>query len=161
MSIQHWPFVIKNLTKRANELNILTFVITSDVVTLPYPALGQDGVQGLSVVFDVEPVADVFALAVDGYRLASEAFEDDDRDQFFGKLVGPVVVGTIGDEDGEAVGICPCAGKMIGGRLGGRIRGMRVVRRGLGKAGGIGLERAVDFVSGNVEETERFLGGKV
>jgi hypothetical protein len=53
--------------------------------------MGDGGEQGFGVVFDVEPVADVFACAIDRDVFAAERLEDDYRDEFFGKLEGAVL----------------------------------------------------------------------
>ena len=65
------------------------------------------------MIFDIEPVANVFAFAVDGDRLATQGFEDDDRDEFFRKLEGAVVVRAIGHDHRQAVGVAPSAGEVI------------------------------------------------
>ena len=62
------------------------------------------------VVLDVEPVADVVAVAVDRQGLALQGVEDHQRDQLLGELVGAVVV--------RAVGRPASAGRRCGGRPG-------------------------------------------
>ena len=85
------------------------------------------------MILDIEPVADVFALAIDGDRLAAEGFEDDHGDEFFRELEGPVVVRAIGDDHRQAVGVAPSTGEVIRGCLARGVRGMRVVRGGFGE----------------------------
>ena len=64
----------------------------ADVVDLPGLALLEHGVDRGAAVLDVEPVADLHAVAVDGQRVAGERVEDAERDQLLGVLVGAVVV---------------------------------------------------------------------
>ena len=85
------------------------------------------------MIFHIEPVADVFAFAIDGNGLAAECLEDDHRDELFRELKGPVIVRAIGDNDGEAVSIAPCPGKVVGSRLAGRVGRMGVVGRCFGE----------------------------
>ena len=87
-------------TERADEFDILAFVVAADIVGLPHPTFGQDGVEGFGVIRDVEPVADVLTFAIDGDGLAAQAFEDNDGDEFLGKLIGAVVIGAVGDQNG-------------------------------------------------------------
>ena len=48
------------------------------------------------MVFDVEPVADLLSVSVDGERFSCEGVVDDERDKFFWEVVGSVVVGAVG-----------------------------------------------------------------
>ena len=109
--------------------------------------------QRARVVLDVEPVAHVGAVAVDGERLFLERVEDHQRDQLLGEVVGPVVVGAIGDDDRKPEGAEPGAGQMVGGGLGGRVGRGGIVGRLLAE-GAVGPERAVDLVGGDVQEAE-------
>lgn len=84
-------------------------------------AVLEDGEEGLGVVFDIEPVADVFAGAIDRDGLAAQGLEEDDGNEFFGELAGAVVVRAIGDHDRQAIGVVPGAGEVIGSGLGGGI----------------------------------------
>jgi hypothetical protein len=52
------------------------------------------------VVLDVEPVALVAAVAVEGDLLVVEQVGDEQRDHLLGELVGAVVVGAAGDDAG-------------------------------------------------------------
>jgi hypothetical protein len=57
------------------------------------------------MVLDVEPVADLLAVTVDGQRLAGEGIVDAQRDELFREVVGAVVVGAVGGERRQAVGV--------------------------------------------------------
>ena len=67
------------------------------------------------MVFDIEPVAHVLALAVDGQLLAVQCVENDERDQLLREMEGAVVVGAVADEHGEVEGMSPCADEMVAG----------------------------------------------
>ena len=64
-----------------------------------------DEVDGAGVIHDVEPVAYVFALAVDGEGTTVAYVVDEQRDELLGELVGAVVVRTVADERRHAVGV--------------------------------------------------------
>ena len=101
---------------------------------------------------------------------------DEQRNQFFGELVRPVIIGAIRYDGRHAVGVVESAHKMVGTRLRSGIRRMRrVLRRFVEEVVAIGqmmfrarsgrgerrrdafrvvhLESAVNFVSRNVIET--------
>jgi hypothetical protein len=109
------------------------------------------------VVLDVEPVADLLAVAVDGQRLAGQGVVDDQRDELFREVVGTVVVGAVGGQHRQAVGVVVGAHQMVAGRLAGRVRAVRFVAVGFGEGRIVLAERAVDFVGGHMQEAERLL----
>ena len=60
--------------------------------------LRDDSVECVSVVFYVEPVADVDRLCRRlGWASPLQSFQDDDWDEFFRELEGAVVVGAVSD----------------------------------------------------------------
>ena len=67
----------------------------ADVVGLAGPPTLQDRGQRAGVVLDVQPVAHVGAVAIDRQRLALQRLQDDQRNELFREVVGPVVVGAV------------------------------------------------------------------
>ena len=122
---------VNRLDHHADYVDVLPFVEAADVVGLSDLAVVEDGVDGAGVVFHEEPVAHVLTLAIDGQRLAVAYVVDEERYQFFGELVGTVVVGAVGHERRHAVGVVVCAHEVVARSLRGRIRGMGVVFGGL------------------------------
>ena len=57
------------------------------------------------MVLDVEPVTDLLAIAIDRQRLASQCIVDDQRNEFFWKVIGAIVIGAVGCEHRQAVGM--------------------------------------------------------
>ena len=82
------------------------------------------------MVLDVEPVAHLQAVAVDRQGLAGQRVDDDQRDQLFGEVVGAVVVGAIGGEHRQAVGVVPGAHQVVAGGLAGRVGAVGLVAGG-------------------------------
>lgn len=119
---------------RANEhfhdVDVSPLVETAYVVGLGNLALVENHIDGARVVFDVEPVAHVKALAVHGQRLAMTYIVDKERNEFFRKLVRPIVVAAIGDDGGQAVGVVKCPHKVVAAGLAGRVGRMRSILGG-------------------------------
>jgi hypothetical protein len=72
------------------------FVPAADVVGFAQLAGLEHSPVGAAVVFHVEPVTHLQAVPVDGQRFACQGVDDHQRDEFFGEVVGAVVVGAIG-----------------------------------------------------------------
>lgn len=79
------------------------------------------------MIVDMHPVADVGPLSVDGDRLLLEGSDDHRGDEFFGELEGTVVVRSVDDKRGEAVGCVPSADEVIGCGFAGGVGGVGVV----------------------------------
>ena len=73
-------------------------------------------------------------------------------------MVGAVVIGAVGGEHRQPVGVVVGAHQMVAGRFARRIRAVGFVAVGLGEGGLVLFQRAVDFVGGDVEKTEVVLG---
>src|ERR1019366_5587169 len=146
---------VQQLANGADNLQVLFFASPPDVVGFSDAAVGEHGANGAAVIFDVEPVANVFAVTIHRERLAGACVQDHERDQFFGKLVGSVVIGAVGGQNGKAVGMVIGADHMIGSRLGRGVRAVGRVGGGLAEGRVVGAERSVDFIGGDVQETER------
>lgn len=74
-------------------------VARPDVVDLPAPSMPKYKQQCPTVVPHVYPVADVQSLAVERYLFAFQKVRYEERDKFFRKLVGTVVVAAPSDHD--------------------------------------------------------------
>lgn len=65
------------------------------------------------MVDDIEPVAYIFTLTVDGEGLAVTDVVDEQRDQFFRELVWTIVVGAVGHDGGHSVCVVVGAHEMV------------------------------------------------
>ena len=139
----------------SHQIDVGRLGAAADVVDLTgYPAL-EDGVDGRTMVTDVQPVADVEAVAVHREIPAFQDVHDHERDQLLGKVVRTVVVGAVGRGDVEPVGVVIGAHQVIRRRLARRIRRIRRVRRGFAETGIVGPERAVHLVGRHVMKAMR------
>src|SRR5574344_747546 len=78
----------------------------------------EDDVYGSGVVFHIEPVADILTFSIDGEGFAVAYIIYKERNQFFRKLVGTVVVRAVGDNGGHSVSVVECADEMVTARFG-------------------------------------------
>ena len=84
------------LEQPVGELAVGDLVAGADVVDLADRALLEHEVRGAVVVLDVDPVADVAAVAVERHLLAVEQVGGEQRDDLLGELVRPEVVASTG-----------------------------------------------------------------
>ena len=82
----------------AYDVDVAPFVEAADIIGVGHGALVIDEIDGASVIHDVEPVAHVFSLAVDGEGTTVANVVDEQRNELLGELVGAVVVRTVADE---------------------------------------------------------------
>src|SRR6188508_3535245 len=87
--------LVQNRRELAHQVEIGRFRLTSHVVSLTSAVREQHLFDGAAMVANMQPVAHLKAIAVDGERLALEDVQDDQRDQFFGMLVGSVIVRAV------------------------------------------------------------------
>lgn len=144
---------VKEGTESADEGDVGLFAVAANVVGLAGLALLQGREEGLAVVFHVEPVADVEAIAVDGQFFASQGSMDDKGDELLRKLAGTVVVGAVSGDRRQAVGVMVGPHQMVRGGFGGRVGRVGGVGGLFGKEA-LGTEGAVDLVGRDVEKAE-------
>ena len=65
----------------------------------------------------IEPVPYIEAIPVNRKGFSLKGIQDHEGKQFFGKLVGTVIVGTVGDGDGEIIGLIVGPDEMVGSGL--------------------------------------------
>lgn len=132
---------------------VVAFAVRADQIGLPQAALRQDRPHRARMVFGMDPVAHVKAVAVELGADALDDVRDLARNELLHMLVRPVVVRAVRDRHAQAVGAEPGAHKQVGARLCGRIRARRVVGRLLGELRRV-VERevAVDLIGAHVVE---------
>jgi hypothetical protein len=65
------------------------------------------------MIFHIEPVAHILSLAIDRQGFVVADIVDKQGDQLLGELIGSVVVGAVGDHDGQVAGIVISSDEMI------------------------------------------------
>src|SRR6266446_3227014 len=130
---------------------ILFHVRSADVVHLADSSVFENCENSPAIVFHVQPVALLFAVAVDGERFVVERVRDHERQEFFRELVGTVIIRGASDQSRKFVGTYVGANQEIRGGLGSGIRAAWLERRvfaGVSSRSDV----AVDFIGGNVKE---------
>ncbi|MNG35943.1 hypothetical protein D3C84_1228180 [compost metagenome] len=59
------------------------------------------------MVFNIEPVAYLIALAIDRQRFAFQGVKNDQRNKFFREVVRAVIVRAVGNQRRQPVGTTP------------------------------------------------------
>ena len=141
-----------------DDLDVGHLAVAADVVGFSHDAALEYQGDRLAVIAHIEPVAHVAPVTVDRKRLAPQGVENHQRNQLLGKLVRAVVVGAVGGQRGQAIGVPVGAHQMIAGRLGCRVGAVGLIRMRFGE-GRIGrAQRAVNLVGRDMEEAEAGLG---
>lgn len=83
---------VKCCTYGADDLDVRALGMPADVICPPRKAVLKHGVDSRTMIFHMQPVADVFPCAIDWQRFFSQRIQDDKRNQFFRKLAGAVIV---------------------------------------------------------------------
>src|SRR5690606_6476921 len=79
---------------------------------------------------------------------------DHQRDELFREVVGPVVVGAVGDDHRQARSALPGPGQVVGGGLAGGVGGAGGGGGALGDEAAVVGQVAVDLVGGDVVEAK-------
>src|SRR6202158_5351197 len=123
----------------------------ADVVDLADSSSFKNCENSTAVIFNVQPVALLFAIAIDGKRFVIERIRNHKRQEFFGELIGTVVVRGAREQSWKLVSAHVGANKEIRGGLGSRIGTAWLNRRVFGGEGSWS-DVAIDFVGRNVNE---------
>ena len=149
-----WAHFIEQRADGRHDVEIRPLVPAADVVRFARTARGEYGADGAAMIAHKQPVAHLAAIAIDGQRLAGEGVRDHQRNQLFRKVQRAVVVGAVGNQRGQAVGVVPGADQVVTRSLGCRVRAVGRVGGLLVESGVGGRERAVNLVGGDVQEAE-------
>ena len=109
-----------------DDVDVGALIVAADVVDLADAALLQDQVDGMAVVLDVEPVADVLAVAVDRQLLVGQRVDDHQRDELLREMVRAVVVRAARDRRRDLVGAMVGHDEQVSTGLRSRIRARRL-----------------------------------
>ena len=102
-------FLAHGSEDRPQHVDVAALAVGADEVRLAVSPAGQDLPHGRGVVVDVDPVADVAAVAVELGAHAVDDVGDLPGDELLHALVGAVVVRAVGDGRPQAVRAGPGA----------------------------------------------------
>ena len=109
-----------------DDVDVGALIVAADVVDLADAALLQDQVDGMAVILDVEPVADVLAVAVNRQLLIGQRVDDHQRDELLREVVRAVVVRAARDRRRDLVGAMVGHDEQVSTGLRSRIRARRL-----------------------------------
>ena len=141
-----------------HDFDVGLFVPAADVVDLAELASFQHAADGAAVVLHIQPVAHLHAVAVNRQRFAGQCVDDHQRNELFRKMIRAVVVGAIGGEHRQAVGVVVGAYQVVAGGLAGAVGAVGLVAVGFGEGGVSSAQRAIDLVGRNVQEAKAGFG---
>ena len=153
-------FAIEEFADFFNDGDIGLFVQPANIVGLAGSAFLQDEPDGGRVIFHIKPIANLHAIAVNGEGFLLESIEDNQRNQFLGKMIGPVIVGTVRRKCRQAIRVLVSAHEVITCRFRSGVRaiGLKIMLFGEGRCSE--GQRAINFIRRDVEKAESaFFGG--
>ena len=132
--------------------------MSADIISFAGLAFMENQVNGFTVVQNIQPVANVFAVAVNRYVLFAQRIGDNLRNQLFRMLFRTVIVGTVGNRYVHAVSAVIRTDQHIRTGFGRGIRRTRIIGcRFLEKAGF--AQRAINFIGRNMMKTAVLITG--
>ncbi len=150
---------VQQRAHRFDDLDIGLFVPAAHIVDLTQSPGFKHTADRTAMVLDVQPVAHLHSVAVHRQGLARQRVDDHQRDEFFGKVVGAVVVAAIGGQHRQAVGVLPSAHQVVAGGFARTVGAVGLVTVGFGESGVVFAQRAIDLVGGNVQKAKRSFVG--
>ena len=156
--------LIQQIANSVHNVQVLLFVMTTDVVSLTRFALSHNGVKRTRMIFYIKPVTDLVAFAVNRQRFTVKGVQDHKWDQLLREMIRSVVIRTVSHDGREAVSAQPGTNKMVAGCFGGRVRaawrvgcGFSEKRQVCGCRMFIRVRQIpVHFIGGDMMEAKRF-----
>ena len=146
--------LVQQGTHGVHDVQIGHLVPAAHVVRLTRLAGFQHPANGAAMVFHIQPVAYLLAVAIDRQGFAGQRVHDHQRNEFFRKVQRAIVVGAVGGEHRQAIGMVVGAHQVVTGRLGGRIGAVGLVAVLLGE-GRLALgKRPIHLVGGHMQQAK-------
>ena len=95
LPISTWLEFVEDGAEGMHDVEVGLFVPTTDVIGFTQLAGFEHTADSTTVVFDVEPVADLLTITVDRQRFAVQCVKDTEGDKLFREVIRPVVVRTV------------------------------------------------------------------
>ena len=96
-----------------DQVDVLPFVESADIVCLTVPAFVENEVNGTGVVFHIKPVADILTFAVDRKRFSVTDVIDEQWDKLFRELIRAIVVRAVGYDCRHTICVVEGADEMV------------------------------------------------
>ena len=134
-----------------HDVDVRFFVPAADVVDLAQLARFKYPANGAAVVFNVQPVADLLAIAVHRQGLACQRVDDHQGDQLFRKMIRPVVIAAVGGEHRQTIGVVVGPHQVVTRSLAGGVRAVRLIAVGFGESRIAQGERAIHLIGRDMQ----------
>ena len=108
---------VHGLNHNLDEVDVFPLIEAANVVGFSHFALVENKVNCAGVVFDIEPIAHILALAIDGQGFALADIVDKERYELLGGLVRAVVVRAVGNDCGQSIGVVVGTHEVVARRL--------------------------------------------
>lgn len=113
MSFRMTKDTVHCLYHHLDQVNILPFVESTDIVCFSVLSFVENEVNGTGVVFHIKPVADILTFAVDRKRFSVTDVIDEQWDELFRELIRAIVVRAVGNDCRKAVCVVEGADEMV------------------------------------------------
>src|SRR5690606_4777030 len=107
-------FFINLLDEFFHKIDILPFIPASDIVGFAGFCFMENLENRFGVVYDIQPIAGIFSVAVYGKWFFVQNIMNTKRNQFFRKMIWSVIIGAIGNDERHSVRISVSSHQMIG-----------------------------------------------
>ena len=85
------------LADNLHNLNVLLFIVTTDVVDFTNTTLVDNQINGLAVIFHIQPVTDIKTFTVNRQRLICQCIGNHQRNQLLREVIRTIVIGATGN----------------------------------------------------------------
>src|SRR5699024_1974642 len=127
-------------------------IMAADIIGFKETSLFLNHIDPLGMIFHVQPVADIFAIAVYRKVLSVKGVVDNQRNQLFRELIGPVIIAAVGDVGRETIGVHIRFHQHIGRSLAGGVGTVRIVGSRLIEVLPFFFQGAVHLIGGYMEK---------
>ena len=125
------------LKNHLQDLKITPLTISANQISLPQPALVQNGPYSTGMVINVNPITNIFTVTIQPRAPNASNTLDRCRDELLFVLQRTIVVAAIRNSRRQAICTSPGAYEQVGASLRRRIGRTRAIRRILPKAHGV------------------------
>jgi len=105
--------LIHHPAQQVHDIEVRPLVVTADVIDLTGRAGFQNAGDAPRMVLNIQPVANIAAVAIHGDHAPIENPRQTQRNQLLRKMVGPVVVRAVTRGDLQAIGVLVGAHEMV------------------------------------------------
>ncbi len=145
---------VEDRANGVDDIEVRFLVPAADVIGLSGPSSGENTANGGTMVVHVQPVAHLQAIPVNRQRPTGQGVVNDQRNELLGKVKRAVVIGAIGGESGQPVGVVIGAHQVIGGGFAGRVRTVGFVGVGFAEGRRFGQQCSINLIGRHVEKTK-------